>query len=269
MDNKKYLNAALEFTDIARKRVLELWNKADFAVEIKADSTPVSDVDKEIEEIARDWFGKRFPEFGFLGEEFGELNPGSEYRWVIDPIDGTQNLINRIPTFGIILALQQNKKSVVGVMDHPVLNERVWGAKGEGVYHNNTPVKISDLDTGRLGPVDILGLNNIAVFSRGGFGPVFHALAEFHPHTRIYYDCYALTLTVLGSLSVTVEFNLATWDLAAVEILVEEAGGHYAVLGRERTSTGKEVSHACFGKPEAVKLVCDFLKKEFALTPLT
>ena len=104
------LNDLTEFAEFGdslikqtRKLVLSLWNKSSIHSELKDDQTPVSDVDLRCEELVRESVRRRFPSHGIVGEEFGWDNRESEFIWTRDPIDGTQNLINRIPTFGTIL----------------------------------------------------------------------------------------------------------------------------------------------------------------------
>jgi len=257
--NKEYLEELQSFGDSlieeTRTLVLSLWQQNTFTSELKDDQTPVSEVDLRCEELARSLIRKRFPEHGIIGEEHGTENDTAEFVWTIDPIDGTQNLVNRIPTFGTILALLHNGRPILGWIDHPVLGKTITGGSDIGTYHNGKKVILEDITTELLTPNDVIGTNCPATFQRGGHLGVLDKVLEFHPHVRMYYDVYSHSLTILGSLAVMVEYNLKIWDLAATQALVEGAGGTYLELGREEEVGKPTAYHAAFGKKRAVELV--------------
>lgn len=244
-----------------RELILTLWNQNAFSSSLKEDKTPVSTVDLRCEELTRELIRKRYPDHGIIGEEFGEENAEAEYVWTIDPIDGTQNLINRIPTFGTILALLHNGKPVLGWIDHPVLGLCISGGASIGVFENSKKIVLDDITTESLTPNDVIATNCPATFDRGGHLPVLHKILAFHPHLRIYYDVYAHSLAITGSLACMVEYNLKIWDLAATQALVEAAGGTYLELGRSTDSSKPRQYHAAFGKKRAVALLAKALLK--------
>ena len=239
----------------ARRLILSLWRADSIRSELKDDLTPVSEVDLKCEELVRDLICKKFPTHGIIGEEHGAERGDAEFVWTIDPIDGTQNLINRIPTFGTILGLLHRGRPVLGWIDHPVLGDTMRGGVEVGAYYNGKKVVLEDLAGASLTPNDVVGTNCPGTFERGGHLEVLWTVLKFHPHIRMYYDVYAHTLAVLGSLAVMVEYNLKIWDFAASQALVEGAGGAYRELGRDEVP-GKPVSyHAAFGKRRAVELI--------------
>ncbi|MCB0335053.1 MAG: hypothetical protein KDD62_02065 [Bdellovibrionales bacterium] len=243
-----------------RELVLSLWSKSSFESNLKEDQTPVSEVDLRCEELARKRIRERFPEHGIIGEEHGAESSDAEFVWTVDPIDGTQNLINRIPTFGVILGLLYRQEPVLGWIDHPVLGNTLRGGVETGTYFNGKKVTLIDLPESILTPNDVIATNCPATFDRGGHRPVLDTILNFHPHSRIYYDVYSHTLAITGSLAVMVEYNLKIWDLAASKALVEGAGGSYCEHGRSEEGPFT-LYHAAFGKPKAVALITEAIKK--------
>jgi fructose-1,6-bisphosphatase/inositol monophosphatase family enzyme len=235
-----------------RELVLSLWNRSSIHSELKDDLTPVSEVDLRCEEMARQRIRQAFPSHGIIGEEFGWENRGAEFTWTIDPIDGTQNLINRIPTFGTILGLLHKGQPIMGWIDHPVMGDSLRGGVEMGTFYNSTRVTLNDTPKAGLTPNDIIATNCPATFSRGGHLSVLDTILKFHPHSRIYYDVYSHSLTIRGSLAVMVEYNLKIWDLSATRALIQGAGGAFQELGSEELADGTVLHHAAFGKRTAV-----------------
>ena len=263
MSDTEQLRGFLKFADglldETRKLIVSLWNDANIESHLKQDDTPVSVVDLRCEELVRERIHAHFPTHGIIGEEHGAENEAAEFVWTIDPIDGTQNLINRIPTFGTILSLLHHGRPILGWIDHPILNERYYGGPGIGSYRNGHQIKLKDLQETKLSPNDVVGTNCPATFARGNHLPVLDTLLRFHPHIRMYYDVYAHSLTIQGSLALMVEYNLKIWDLAGAQALIEGAGGEYRELGREEIPGKPTAYHAAFGKPRAVTLVSEVL----------
>ncbi len=241
--------------DQTRDLILTLWKDDSFHAELKADDTPVSEVDLKCEELARDLIRKRYPHHGIIGEEYGTENADAEFVWTIDPIDGTQNLINRIPTFGTILSLLYQGNPVLGWLDFPVLGERYWGGPPCGTYYNDKQITLSDLASNELTSTDIIATNCPATFQRGDHTDVLWKILRFHPHSRIYYDIYAHGLAIRGAVAVMVEYNLKIWDLAGTKALIEGAGGSYRELGKIEQPGEYTLYHATFGKKRAVDLI--------------
>lgn len=254
-DHHSFLSFGDNLIAQTRELILSLWEKESIASELKEDRTPVSEVDIACEELARSLIRNKFPDHGIVGEELGTENPDAEFVWTIDPIDGTQNLVNRIPTFGTILGLLHRGRPILGWIDHPVLGEFLRGGPGIGAVRNGTPFVLNDILAPELSATDIIGTNCPATFECGGHLDVLWTILKFHPHVRIYYDVYSHSLAILGSLAVMVEYNLKIWDLSASRALVEGAGGEYHELGREEISGKPTMYHAAFGKKRAVKLI--------------
>ena len=250
---------ALEIADASKDLILKLWAGGTFGETLKSDKTPVSQVDLQAEALARDMISKKFPSHGIMGEEYEFINPKSEYQWTLDPIDGTQNLINLIPTFGTLIGLRFKGKAILGIIDHPVLNVRTCGGVGLGVHHNNSQVVLADLQTDTLSTNDIIATNSPSVFGESCEDQeLFSKVLSFHPHSRIYYDCYDQTLGILGRLAVVVEPNLKIWDITPLEALLAEVGGK-CVRFNERGNGSNFLINSVFGKATAVDLMCRHL----------
>ena len=252
---------ALGVADAMKGLIMELWRGGSFDETLKEDKTPVTVIDLKAEELARAMISKQFPDHGIIGEEFDPINPESDFQWTVDPIDGTQNLVNRIPTFGTLIGVRYKGQAILGVIDHPVLNLRTSGGIGIGVVHNGAKLALADIDGDQLSPHDIIATNSLAVFGRSVEAEKqFARVMSFHPHARIYYDCYAQTLAILGSLAVVVEPGLKIWDITPCEALLAELGGGCVKFGEVPGVPSKMLVNAVFGKRKAVQWMCSHLE---------
>lgn len=238
-----------------RDLILPLWQSNAFEFKFKDDDSPVSVIDLKCEELARDLIHKHYPHHGIIGEEYGTEKGDAEFVWTIDPIDGTQNLINRIPTFCTIVGLLYQGKPVLGWLDFPVLGETFRGGPSCGTYYNEQQIKLQDLGSDQLTSKDIIATNCPATFERGGHTDILWKVLKFHPHSRIYYDAYAHGLAVRGAVAVMVEYDVKIWDLAATQALIEGAGGLYRELDKVEQPGEYTLYSAAFGKQRAVELI--------------
>lgn len=249
-------NAALEFADVARGIIANAW-RSDFTVERKQDASYVTNVDLEVEDRLRTLITRRFPEHGILGEEFPPARPGADFQWILDPIDGTEDFVHRVPTFGSILSLYYGGAPVVGIVDHPALDVRCHAAYGRGTYRNSARITLSNTEA----PPEQVRLVTSA---RGNFiryrdeGPYFDKLTRTYPNHRIYRSCYGHALVAMGAVDAMVDYHDTPWDLASAQILAEEAGGVYRVV-RHFVVNGVPIYSAVFGKPNLVEQICALL----------
>jgi fructose-1,6-bisphosphatase/inositol monophosphatase family enzyme len=132
-DIARYHTAAIEMADEARGIVTAALERG-FRVETKLDRSLVTDADKAVERRLRELIGRWFPEHGVLGEEYPPTRPESVFQWIMDPIDGTEEFVHGIPTFGTMLALHHRGTPLVGVIDHAALDLRVTAARGLGTF---------------------------------------------------------------------------------------------------------------------------------------
>jgi histidinol-phosphatase len=206
------------------------FREADLVVDTKPDLTPVSAADREVEEALRARLAEARPEHGVLGEEFGPSGAaGSDWRWLVDPIDGTKNYVRGIPVFATLLALQHGSETVVGVVSAPALGRRWWAARGEGGYANGRPARVSqvaDLSDA------LLSYDDMVAFDGRGQSRQFVDLARACWRARSYSDFWGHMLVAEGAAEVMVqaETGAKVWDLAPLQVIVEEAGGRFTDL---------------------------------------
>lgn len=186
---ENFYSFAITLADETRKLILELLKRSNILTELKDDKTPVTNLDKEAELLLRARIQAMYPDHGITGEEYPSVNVDSDYLWTLDPIDGTQNLINSIPTFGTLIGLRYQNEALVGIIDHPLMNLRVGGGKGLGVRVNGKKCRLAVHGEEKLGDIDLIATNNLSVWGHGKNENTLKKILAYHPHSRIYYDC--------------------------------------------------------------------------------
>jgi histidinol-phosphatase len=263
-DVERYHAAALAMADEAR-RIVHPALQHGFRVETKRDGSVVTDVDHAVERRLREMIAVSFPDHGVIGEEYPPTRPDSPWQWILDPIDGTEEFVNGIPTWGAILALHHRGVPIVGVIDHPALDIRVNAAVGMGTYRNGVRVRLTDTPA-EAPPQKI----RVVMSARLNFarhvdeGALFDALARQFANHRIFRAAYAHTAAASGAVDVMVDMHNQVWDLAAAQVLIEEAGGRYEVVRDFVAADGGRRLGAVFGKPGAVdRLLAVFAQHPF------
>jgi histidinol phosphatase-like enzyme (inositol monophosphatase family) len=203
------LNEYLDFAkDLAREagKVTLRYYRSRLDVENKADASPVTIADRETEQFIRAAIRARYPEHGILGEEFGEETPGAPWRWVIDPIDGTQSFIHGVPLYTVLLALEFNGAPQLGVIHNPPQDETVAAATGLGCTYNGEPCRVST--TSDLGQawVYVTDYTDLAV-RRPRFTAELLARAA---HTRSWADAYGYQMVATGRADVMLDPIMVT-----------------------------------------------------------
>jgi histidinol-phosphatase len=223
------LQLALSLADAADEITMRYFRN-EFSVRTKADRTPVTEVDEAVERMIVDHLWQERPHDGILGEELGARG-GSSRRWIVDPIDATKNFIRGIPVFATLIALENE----LGVVSAPALGRRWWAARGDGAFCNGAPIRVSavgDLGAAQIGYDDVLG------FEKHGRGAQFLALMRQCGRARGFGDFWTHMLVAEGAIEIAVEPEVAHWDVAAVHVIVEEAGGRFTNLGGEARADG-------------------------------
>ena len=206
-------------------------------VTIKPDRTPVTQADREAEQAITRMLGRAFPDWGFLGEEFGERG-SREIRWIIDPIDGTKNFIRRIPIWAVLIALEERGEITTGVVLNPVTDELFTARRGEGAYKNGERLRVSECEAMKDATVLHSGLRLVR---EAGHWDGFVRLFDAGSRTRGFGDYYGYGLVAEGKAEIYVEVDLKPWDVAPVKILVEEAGGRLTDFSGRPTIYGGTV----------------------------
>lgn len=253
-----FLEFARSFVAESRNLVFDLWQGGDLEVELKEDRSPVTALDRQIELYFREKVGKLFPRHDVLGEEFGLTTNGSDFTWVIDPIDGTQSLVNRVPTFGTFLALLHEGVPVLGLIDIPVLNRTVSGAMDIGVF-DESGREIRFQEALPWSENDIIALGSSGTFQRGGCEQYQHRLLQAFPTARAYYDCFGHYLLATAAVQGLVEIAVPFWDVVATEALVRAAGGEVLLLEEPKDLFGYR--SALLGRKEVVQKLRSYLEE--------
>jgi histidinol phosphatase-like enzyme (inositol monophosphatase family) len=215
------LNAVEEVARLCGDAALRHF-RTDIAVELKNDGSEVTRADREAESIARDWIGRRFPNDGILGEEFGrEPKPGAR-RWIIDPIDGTRSFVRGVPLWGSLVALEENGVVVAGAINCPATGDFLVAARGHGCWHNGSRTSVSA--TGTLATATILTTDSRFRTHPKRFEK-WTALGAQVANVRAWGDCYGYVLVATGRAELMVDDRMSPWDVAALIPVVEEAGG--------------------------------------------
>ena len=237
------LGLALELADAADAITLDRFLAVDLVVDTKPDLTPVSDADRAVERALRATIASRRPDDAVLGEEDGETGTGPR-RWIVDPVDGTKNFVRGVPVWATLIALQVEGVGTVGVVSAPALGRRWWAARGTGAHTGGALAPVRPM---RVSAVDELGAASLAYSSLTGWEeqgrlPGLLQLSREVWRTRAYGDFWSHLLVAEGAVDASFEPEVSLWDLAAVQVIVEEAGGRFTDLdGRPRADGGSAV----------------------------
>ena len=238
------LELAHSLADAADAISMARFRAADLVVETKPDLTPVTEADRAVEEMIRARLAEARPGDAILGEEFGEAVSADDEvrrRWIVDPIDGTKGYARGIPVWATLLALEVDGELVAGVVSAPALGSRWSAARGLGARRDGEPVAVSAV--ARIEDAH-LAYDSVDAFESVGLDAEFLALARRCWRARGFGDFWAHMLVADGSIDIAVEVGgLAVWDIAAVKVVVEQAGGRCTdVRGDARIDTGDVIS---------------------------
>jgi len=232
------LRLALDLADESDAITRKFFGLSTLAVKTKADATPVSEADEAVERMIRDVLAKERPGDAVVGEEFGSTE-GSR-RWIIDPIDGTKNYIRGVPVYATLIALEVDGVITTGVVSAPMMKRRWWASRGEGAFRNGSRIRVSA--TASIAE-SFLGYDSVTDFTQYGLEEKFLHLLHSVARSRGFGDFWIHMLVAEGSLDVAIEPTVALWDVAALQVIVEEAGGRFTTLdGRVDLNGGSAVS---------------------------
>jgi histidinol-phosphatase len=227
---------ALELADLADAETLPRYRQRTFTVDRKQDNTEVTEADRGAEAAIRRRVTTARPDDAVLGEEDGLIgDPGASWRWIVDPVDGTSNFVKAVPIWATLIALEHEGELVVGVCSAPALGRRWWAARGAGAYADGSPVRVSS--TSAIAAAH-LAYSDIGSFARHGRGPQLSALAARAWRARGLGDFWMHVLVAEGAFDAAMEPIVSLWDLAALQVIVEEAGGRFTNLAGEARSDG-------------------------------
>ncbi|MFL6622727.1 MAG: inositol monophosphatase family protein [Sulfurifustaceae bacterium] len=223
----EYLETAIEAAAAAADVIKHYYKADSFRVEQKNDRTPVTVADVESEKVIKGVIATKFPAHGFLGEETGRENIENDYVWLVDPIDGTKSFIRQIPFFSTQIALMYRGEFIVGVSNAPVFGELAFAAKDQGAYLNDARLQVS-----RVAALDeaTLSLGNIRTLAGSDRWSHLGNLIQRVNRVRGYGDFSHYHLLASGRLDVVIESDVNILDVAALSVIVREAGGVWTDL---------------------------------------
>lgn len=226
----EFLSAALEAADAASALIRSAY-RGNFSVEYKSDASPVTEVDVAAERAIKSLLQSRFPTHGFYGEETGREQADAEYLWLVDPIDGTKAFVRGYPMFSVQIALMHRGELVLGVSSAPCWNggagETVHAEKGRGAWLNGERLQVSAVSALEKAT---LSTGNLARLARA---PQWAELGRLIPRLhriRGYGDFLHYHLLASGRIDAVVESDVNILDIAALAVIVREAGGQFTDL---------------------------------------
>lgn len=220
------LRLAHVLADTADSLTLARFRSLDLRVTQKPDLTPVTDADEAVEDAIRSALKRARPRDAVHGEEREDTGWGPR-RWIIDPIDGTKNFVRGVPVWATLIALMQGDEVVAGVVSAPALSRRWWASKGDGAYVGTSLLNGSRIKVSQVSSVSdaSLSYSSIAGWISSGNGQAFVDLMRECWRTRAYGDFWSYMLLAEGAVDIATEPSLALYDMAALDIIVREAGG--------------------------------------------
>jgi histidinol-phosphatase len=233
------LQAALDAASAAATVIQGLY-RHNLSVTLKADKSPVTQADVRAEETIREVLQLRFPAYGFYGEETGQHAMDSESIWLVDPIDGTKSFVRDCPFFSTQIALLRAGRLVLGVSSASAYGETAWAEEGAGAFLDGKPIRVSAVNELRSAILSTGNLKTLAASSSGWSR--FGALVGKVDRLRGYGDFLHYHLLARGALDAVIESDVNILDIAALTVIVREAGGRFTDLsGSEITLDTKTV----------------------------
>jgi myo-inositol-1(or 4)-monophosphatase len=224
--------------------------------EFKADDTPVTVADREAERLIRERIAARYPDHAVLGEEYGEFEgSGTDYRWVVDPIDGTKSFVRGVPLYGVLIGLEIEGVCEVGVAYFPAIDEMVCAATGEGCYRNGRRTRVST--TQSLAQA-MVSFTDVASFAEQGRKEVLTHLLSTVAGTRGWSDAYGHALVATGGVELMLDPIMNPWDCGPFPPILREAGGYFGDWsGNESIYAGEAMSTTRLLLTEVLALIED------------
>lgn len=224
--SSEYLQVALQAARAAAE-ISRNYYAGNFTVTTKADLTPVTQADVECEQKIREIILGHFPEHGFYGEETGRSQEDADYLWLVDPIDGTKGFVRQYPFFSTQIALMHRGEIIMGVSSGTMMDELAWAEKGQGAWLNGERLavsRISDPDRAAISTGNLKSLALSEGWSKLG------AIVARADRIRGYGDFYHYHLLASGKIEAVIESDVNILDIAALSVIVSEAGGIFTDL---------------------------------------
>ncbi|MFW5943614.1 MAG: inositol monophosphatase family protein, partial [Chloroflexota bacterium] len=206
--------------------------------DFKDDDSPVTVADRNAEELIRERIDAAYPDYGIIGEEYGEAAvAGMDRRWIIDPIDGTRSFVRGVPLYAVLIALEVDGQVPVGVAYFPALGEMIAAAHGEGCWWNGRPARVSQVSALQDSIVSFTDPVSFANFDRAAPWARFQACGAT---CRGWSDAYGHALVATGRAEVMLDPIMSVWDCAPFLPILQEAGGYFGDWDGNPTIRGQE-----------------------------
>ncbi|MDG2222757.1 MAG: histidinol-phosphatase [Rubripirellula sp.] len=241
------LQAIVEVVQAAGHHTLTHFRGTNLTVDAKADDSPVTIADREAEQLVRNQITERFPDDTLQGEEFAEQSGTSDYRWIVDPIDGTKSFICGVPLYSTLLALEHEGKALAGAIFIPALGELLVAAIGRGCWYRNAgrfpgdhPNDWNQARVSEKSEIDqaIFVTSQVDSFATRGAGDAYQQLEKAAWITRSWGDGYGYLLVATGRAEIMVDPVCNPWDVAAISPVLTEAGGQFTDWKGNPTTRG-------------------------------
>jgi histidinol-phosphatase len=219
---KTAIDAAAAAAELSRK-----YYHGNFTVTTKSDMTPVTQADVECEQVIREIILGAFPDHGFYGEETGQTQVDAECLWLVDPIDGTKAFVRQYPFFSTQIALMHGGEIVLGVSSGTMFDELAYAEQGSGAWLNGERLKVSETDDPARAAYSTGNLKSLAKSAGWARLAEFVAVSE---RIRGYGDFYQYHLLAAGKIEAVIESDVNILDIAALSVIVKEAGGVFTDL---------------------------------------
>ncbi len=239
------LKFAIEIAREAGSLTLELFQQSSLQVERKGDDSPVTQADRQAETLMRERIAAAFPTDGVIGEEHGEASGTSGFQWILDPIDGTKSFITGVPLYSVLVGVVVDGQSLIGVILIPGLDECVYAAKGTGAWWvrgSGTP-QVAKVSRRSALSDGVFVTSQVDTFEQRGAASAYTRLERAAYITRTWGDGYGYLLVATGRAEAMVDPIMNIWDAAAIQPVLEEAGGTFTDWqGRPRIDGGEGVA---------------------------
>lgn len=229
--DEKFLNHCLTTAKRAvrsAEQIIKHYYKCAADVTIKEDLTPVTQADIECEEVIKQVLAADFPDFDFFGEESGKSNQGSDFLWLVDPIDGTKSFVREYHFFSTQIALMYKGEIIMGISHAPLFNETAWATKNMGAFIDGEKLSVSSFHKPEDSCYSTGNLRSLTK-SPDQWQKLAQIMSLCHK-TRGYGDFYHYHLLAAGKLELVIESDVNILDIAALSLIVQEAGGHISDL---------------------------------------
>ena len=229
-DYLERLELARQIAVEAGRATLPFFRHPDLAVQRKADGSPLTQADQLSETMMRAAIGASFPADTIIGEEFGTSEGTSGWQWILDPIDGTKSFIAGVPLYGTMVGVGRGGQAEIGVIYIPALDQGMFASRGGGCWYfeGATEPRRAHVSKKLLLADSVMVTSAVETFRSRASEVVYDQIASRVYFSRTWGDAYGYMLVALGHVEIMIDPILSIWDAAAVQPIIEEAGGRFS-----------------------------------------